>query len=215
MTLLTRPVGCSRYLAVVVTTVLVGLATDGAAGQVTPPDSTVLPSPAPVRPVLPALPPPLAVSPGTALWRAFLLPGWGHLSIGSYARGGFYFGAQAATVYTLLRARTRIGETQDRVRHREAMLRAAADRDGITDPDAIQERLDGDADLGELNNLLDSRHDQQEDLVALSLFLILISGVDAYVSAHLARFPDPIELEATPTSTGGLEVGVRLPLPAR
>lgn len=186
-----------------------------AEAQVTPPDSVRVPRPTTVRPALPDLPAPLAISPGTALWRAFLVPGWGHLSIGSYARGGFYFGAQAATVYTLLRARTRIGEAQNRVRHREAMLRAAADRDGVTDVDAIQERLEGDADLSELNNLLESRHDQQEDLVAMSLFLILISGVDAYVSAHLARFPDPIELDAVPTANGGVEVGLRVPLPSR
>ncbi|MEM7415457.1 MAG: DUF5683 domain-containing protein [Gemmatimonadota bacterium] len=162
---------------------------------------------------LPPLPPPLAISPGGALWRAFLLPGWGHLSIGSYGRGAFYFGAQATTVYTLLRARTRIGETQDRVRLRESILRAAATREGVTDPDEIQTRLDADGELTELSNLLDSRQDQQEDLVAMTLFLILISGVDAYVSAHLARFPEPIQLEAQPSTTGGLDVGMRITLP--
>lgn len=175
--------------------------------QATPTDTTAS--------ALPPLPPPLAISPGGALWRAFLLPGWGHLSIGSYGRGAFYFGAQATTVYTLLRARTRIGETQDRVRLRESILRAAATRDGITDPDEIQARLDADGELTELGNLLDSRQDQQEDLVAMTLFLILISGVDAYVSAHLARFPEPIQLEAQPSSTGGLDLGLRLTLPSR
>lgn len=163
--------------------------------------------------VLPELPPPLAISPGGALWRAFLLPGWGHLSIGSYSRGAFYFGAQASTLYTLFRARTRIGEAEDRVALRETLVREAALREGPLDPVEIQERVDSDAELGELNNLLDTRRDQQEDLVAMSLFLILISGVDAYVSAHLARFPDPIELETAPTLDGGVEVSLSIPLP--
>lgn len=171
---------------------------------------------APVGPVAPTpavVPPPLGISPGRAFLRALLIPGWGHAAIGSYGRGGFYFTAQAATVYTALRARRRIGEAQDRVRFQESNLRAQLAAEGVTDPEMIQTRLDEDDTLGDLNDLLDSRQEQQEDLVALSLFLILISGVDAYVSAHLARFPEPLDVGVTPTADGGVEVGVRIPVP--
>ena len=42
---------------------------------------------------------------------------------------------------------------------------------------------------------------------------MLISGVDAYVSAHLQDFPDPIEINAGPVGQGRFEVGARIRLP--
>jgi len=170
------------------------------------------------RPVIisatqPDLPPPLTISPGGAFWRALALPGWGHAAIGSYSRGAFYFGAQSATVYTLLRVRVRIGEAQDRVRFRERVLQSQYAAEGITDPDEIQQLLDGDEGLSELSGLLDSRKDQQEDMIAFGLFLLLISSADAYVSAHLARFPDPLDLEATPSAAGGVDLSLRISIP--
>jgi hypothetical protein len=155
----------------------------------------------------------LGISPRGAFLRALAVPGWGHAAIGSYTRGGFYFGAQTATVYTLLRTRMRVGEAQDRVRLRESIVRGQAEAAGVTDPFEIQARFEEDPVLQELNGLLESRKDQQEDLVALGIFLLFLSGADAYVSAHLARFPEPLELQGRPTPDGGVEVGVRLSLP--
>ncbi len=161
----------------------------------------------------PQLPPTIGISPGGAFWRAILLPGWGHASIGSYSRGGFYVAAQSATVYTLLRTRIRIGDAQDRVRLYENSLNARLAAEGITDPELIAQQLEDDQSLQELRNLLDARKDQQEDLLALSIFLMLISGADAYVSAHLSRFPEPLELEARPSNVGTLDLGLRVRLP--
>lgn len=186
------------------TMALCTMAPESVHAQVAPPQS---PSPS-----APATAVPLTVSPGGAFMRALLVPGWGHAAIGSYGRGGFYFTAQAATVYTALRARRRIGEAQDRVRFQERNLRANLAAEGVTDLDEIQARLDEDGTLGDLNNLLDSRQEQQEDLVAMSLFLILISGIDAYVSAHLAGFPEPLDLGIVPTGDGGVEVGLSVQL---
>lgn len=170
---------------------------------------------APVPTTRAPLPEPLDISPGGAFWRALLLPGWGHAAIGSHTRGAFYFGAQATTTYTLLRTRIRVGEAQDRVRFREGVLLQRLAAEGVDDPEAIQERFDEDATLGELRRLLDARKEQQEDLVAFGIFLLLLSGADAYVSAHLARFPDPLELEARPgpAGSGTFDVGIRLTLP--
>lgn len=167
------------------------------------------PAPAPAAAQEPAL----DVSPRGAFLRALAVPGWGHAAIGSYTRGGFYFAAQSATVYTLLRTRMRVGEAQDRVRLRESIVRRQAEAAGVTDPLEIQTRFDEDPALQQLNGLLESRKDQQEDLVALGIFLLFLSGADAYVSAHLARFPEPLELEGGPAPDGGVEVGLRLSLP--
>ena len=163
----------------------------------------------------PPLPEPLDISPGGAFLRAIAFPGWGHAAIGSHARGAFSFGAQAATTDTLLRTRIRVGEAQDRVRFRENVLLQRLAEEGVTDPDAIQQRLDEDGTLEELRSLLDARGEQQEDLVAFGIFLLLLSGADAYVSAHLARFPDPLELEARPgpQGSGTFDLGLRIRLP--
>jgi len=182
---------------------------------VLPGDGTaqVAPTPAAERLAPTGALPPIQVSPGGAFLRAILVPGWGHASIGSYSRGGFYFGAQTATVYSLLRTRHRLHEVRERVRFREDALRAQIAGEGVTDTDLIEQRLTDDADLTELQNLLDSRESQQEDLVALGIFILLLSGADAYVSAHLARFPEPLELEARPVDIGRVDVSLRFMLP--
>ncbi len=195
-----------RYVRSGVFFTLVGLATggSGAAGQQIPVE--------PPSVELAALPP-ISISPGGAFLRALIVPGWGHAAIGSYTRGGFYFGAQSAIVYTLLRTRIRIGEARERVQFHEAAIRSQLAANGVTDPDAIQQGLDEDAGLGEVRELLDSREAQREDMVAVGLFFMLIGGVDAYISAHLARFPEPLEVEARPVGDGRVEVTFRLKLP--
>lgn len=159
------------------------------------------------------LPPPLSISPGGAFRRTLILPGWGHAAIGSYTRGGFYFGIQTATVFTLLRTRVRIGESQDRVGFRETVLRAQYTSQGVTNPEEVQGRLDADEGLSALVRLLDSRKGQQEDLIAFGLFMLLISGADAYVSAHLARFPEPLDLGIEPSPLGGVDLGLKISTP--
>lgn len=161
-----------------------------------------------------ALPlPPINISPGGAFLRSIVIPGWGHTAIGSYSRGAFYFGAQTATVYTFFRTRERLTEVRERVRFREQVVRAQLAAEGITGFAEIEQGLDEDASLTDLRNLKDSRDQQREDLIALGVFMLLLSGADAYVSAHLARFPEPLELEARPVGDGRVEVGLRLMLP--
>jgi hypothetical protein len=161
------------------------------------------------------VPPPLGTSPGGAFRRALLVPGWGHAAIGSYTRGAFYAAAQTASLYTLFQARARIGEAQERVAFRQGVLTRGLERQGVTDPDAIAARLAQDGELSRLVALKESRKEQQEDMLALSIFLVLISSADAYVSAHLARFPEPLDLEASPSPNGGVEVGLRVGIPRR
>jgi len=160
-----------------------------------------------------SVPPPLDVSPGGAFLRSVLVPGWGHAAIGSFSRGGFYFAMETGTWYTLIRTRGRLSEALERVAFRESVARANLADEGITDPAEIESRLEQDAGLQAAEDLVRSRERQQEDLVAFGIFLLLLSGADAYVSAHLARFPVPIDVEAGPTGDGRVEVALRLKLP--
>jgi len=152
----------------------------------------------------------IPVKPSTAFLRAVLLPGWGHASIGSHTRAGFYFTLEAITAYGLLRTRTRLNEINVRAEFRENVLREDLAAEGVTDLAEIESALDGDAALEDMRDLADSRRQQREDWAALGIFLLLLSGADAYVSAHLQDFPAPIEMQATPAGDGRVEVGFRI-----
>jgi hypothetical protein len=82
--------------------------------------------------------------------------------------------------------------------------------EGVTDPGAIEAALAQDPLVEDLRTLEEVRGDQREDWIALGLFLMLLSGVDSYVSAHLANFPTPVEIGAS--ETGRIEVGFSLPI---
>jgi len=144
------------------------------------------------------------------------LPGWGHAAIGSYNRGAFYFVIESATAWSLIRTRQRLIDARRRVGFRETVLRQDLAAEGITDPAEIQSRLGADQKLSDLDALVTARKSQQEDWIALGVFMVFLSGADAYVSAHLSHFPQPLSLSATPAATPGrmdLTVRVRLPRP--
>ena len=154
-----------------------------------------------------------SVTPGGAFLRAVLVPGWGHVSIGANARAGVYFAIESAVAYGIIRTRRRISEVASRMNFRETLLHEELVTQGITDPNQIESALESDDTLTDLKSLGESRSDQQEDLVAFGLFLLFLSGADAFVSAHLKDFPDPIAIEGGPTNDGRLEIGLKLRLP--
>lgn len=206
---LTALVRSARMPARVMLAVLV-TATSVAAQDV-PPRPTNAPTPDLVlgRPVLD---PP---SPGGAFLRSLAVPGWGHAAIGSYGRGAFYVVAETGTWYALIRTRMRLNEARERASSRERNVRAGLEREGLTDPIEIETRLDADPALQDIRGLVEAREGQQEDWVALGIFLMLLSGADAYVSAHLANFPDPIDVGVVPGAAGGVELAVRVPIGGR
>ena len=166
------------------------------------------PSGAPEQPAVPG-----GVSPRGALIRAMLVPGWGHAAIGSHTRGGFYFALEALTAYTFVRTRIRLNEARERADLREGILLARLEAEGVVDPAEVRTRLEADDPLQSLRALIDSREGQQEDLIAWSIFLVFLAGADAYVSAHLSDFPEPIEIDAAATPDGRAEVMLRIPFP--
>ena len=152
-------------------------------------------------------------TPGGAFLRAVLLPGWGHASIGAYTRGGFYFGAETATAFMVVRNARRKAAAADVRDLVEAEARLELEREGITDPDTVAARLDADEAVDDARELVEARQQQMEDWLALGIFLVFLSGADAFVSAHLADFPAPVELDAAvvPTARGTVvEVGARV-----
>jgi hypothetical protein len=152
-------------------------------------------------------------SPRGAFLRSALVPGWGHASIGSFNRGAFYVAAQGATAFTLVKAWTRLQEAEKRIAFRERILRSDLTAAGITDPEEIQTRLVNDETLADLRNLEQARRQQREDWLALGIFLMLLSGADAYVSAHLSGFPAPLEIDGGTAEGSRMELFLRIPLP--
>jgi hypothetical protein len=152
-------------------------------------------------------------SPRGAFLRAVALPGWGHASIGAYNRGAFYVAVEGMTGWALVKARGRYAEAGRRIAFREHVVRAQLAVQGVTDPADVQKGLDDDEPLQDLIALQDSRRQQREDWTALGIFLLLLSGADAYVSAHLEHFPQPISIDAQPVGNGRMEVSVSFTLP--
>lgn len=184
--------------------------------QLLPADST---SPGAVPSVVRRLP-----SPGGAFLRSVLLPGWGQAAYGAYFRGGVYFAADAGSWFMLLKTMSKLGEAKELQKWqmgavRDSLMAAiAADpllaeqyrsRPGglelaVTDAVAEHPRVVGSG------HLVDSRKKQREDWIALTLFWMLASGVDAFVNAHLSDFPARINAEAQPD--GRVDLGVRIPV---
>lgn len=180
-------------------------------GQVEP-----LPTPSP-QVQLPDTTPGAAggVSPGQAFLRAVLIPGWGHASIGSYTRGGFYFVAETTTAWMLFKTRRRLAAARARADFRDGLVRDRLEAQGVTETEEIDAALEEDEVLVDLNNLVTAREQQQEDWVALGVFLLFLSGADAFVSAHLSDFPTPLEVNATPVAEGRVELSLGLKLGGR
>ena len=144
-----------------------------------------------------------------------MIPGWGHASLESYTRGGFYFFTQASTAWMLVRINKRINSAESRRDLRIAEVEALAAADGVTDPEEILQRVDDDPDVEAARNLIESRDQQFEDWLAVAIFGILLSGADAYVSAHLSNFPQPISVETSLLGAGGVEIGVSIAVGGR
>ena len=150
-------------------------------------------------------------TPGGAFLRAVLVPGWGHASIRSYTRGGFYVLAESATGWMLARTLARLGAAKDLRDLREGELRFGLAAGGVTDPQEVDPLLTADPGVDDARDLVDARRQQFEDWLALGIFLVFLSGADAFVSAHLQDFPEPVRVELRGVP-GGAELGLALPV---
>ena len=92
----------------------------------------------------------------------------------------------------------------------EEQVTAQLKRQGITGPDEVESVLGRNEQVASLRGLVDAREEQREDWVAVGIFALLMSGVDAFVSAHLQDFPDPLTVEGDPGGT--VEMTIRVPV---
>ena len=81
---------------------------------------------------------------------------------------------------------------------------------GITEQADIDAELDRHDEITSLRELVDARTEQREDWAAVAIFFLLMSGVDAFVSAHLQDFPEPLTIEGDPGGT--VSVAIRVPV---
>lgn len=157
-------------------------------------------------------PRPSGPSPGGAFLRSVLVPGWGQAASGSYLRAGFYALAEAGTGWMTYKTIAKLEGAKDQRRIVRRLKTQEIRRSGVTDPDSIFALLDADEEVERAEGLVSSRNEQLEDWVALGVFLVLLGGADAFVSAHLADFPEPLAVETGPgPEEGQLEIRAVVP----
>ena len=106
----------------------------------------------------------------------------------------------------------RLRVARDRRALREAVVTARLHAQGIEDPDEVEAALAEDEELTDLRGLEEVRSEQREDWLALGIFFLFLGGADAFVSAHLADFPAPVEVDVQGTPTWRLEVSLSIPV---
>ena len=150
---------------------------------------------------------------GGAFLRSLLVPGWGQAAVGSPNRGGFYFGVESISLWMILKTSRTLRSAEEIAALRRAEAEARLIAAGETDPAEIANLLDEDEMVQEAAELVEIRSQQQEDWVAFALFFLLLGGADAFVAAHLADFPDPLEAEIRPLPNMGVELEFSVPFP--
>lgn len=198
---MTRTVGTALFLA--------AIATPGGAQDVPPPNATV---PVDTAVVAEAT---SGVTPRGAFLRSLVMPGWGQAAAGSYSRAIFYAVAEAASATMIIKSHQFLGSARDRVALRVTDAQRRAGLAGIVEPDSVLAFVDEDESVVGARALEESRTQQREDWIAFGLFMLLLGGADAFVSAHLSDFPDPLVVNPVPGQSGppAIEVGIRLPAP--
>lgn len=184
-------------------------------------DTVVVEPDVPVEPVqiVDSGPP---MSPRAAFIGAMILPGWSQAAFGSYVRGGVYFAGWAGNLLALTRTIARLDNAENQFDLRKQMIRdsllleTAGDTallGPINDPDLFEAEIRADSVGNDLRKLVRARKEQREDWIAWSIFWVLASGIDGFVTAHLAEFPASIEVE--PGRDRGVTLRFEVPLGQR
>lgn len=129
-----------------------------------------------------------SISARGALIRSMILPGWGQSYVGAPGRGAVYFALEAGSLWMTYKT-VRAVSSAKRV---ERWMR---------DTGQLEEN--------ERFGLVESREEQREDWIALSVFWMLAAGADAYVAAQLADFEEHIGVR--PSASGGVQLEARVP----
>jgi len=153
------------------------------------------------------------VSPGGAFFRSLLLPGWGQAAVGAYGRGGFYFATESAVAWMLFKTGRLRRSARSIVALREGEVGAFHMDLGVTDPDSLLALVDADPSVSDARELEEVRSQQFEDWLAFGVFMLFLSGADAFVAAHLADFPEALSPGFQALPDGGFEASLRITVP--
>lgn len=157
-------------------------------------------------------------TPGAAFIRSLVLPGWGQAEYDAYFRGSVYFAGWVGNWFMNFRNFARLNDVRERLDLRRDQIEASLVASS-TNPDSMRAQIDSFPDImdtavredpvaGDLLLLEDARVQQREDWIAWSIFWLLASGVDAYVTAHLSDFPAEVDIRPTRGGSMTLQVGV-------
>ena len=158
-------------------------------------------------------------SPRAAFARAMVVPGWGHVYTGEYARGAVYFTLQSTSWFMLVKTLRKLDEVEDRDERltslatdslAAAMAADSALAEELQDPQAYETALLGYPGLQNARSLARARRQQRQDWITYTLFFTFAAAVDAYVTAHLKDFP--AEVIAEPAAGGRMNFGVQIPM---
>ncbi len=131
--------------------------------------------------------------------------------MGSPNRGGFYFGVESISLWMILKTSKTLGSARDIEAFRRAEAEARVVAAGETDPLEIEGLVDEDEVVQNAAELVELRSQQKEDWLAFGLFFLFFGGADAFVAAHLADFPQPLEAAIRPLPDMGVEVAFSVP----
>jgi hypothetical protein len=129
-----------------------------------------------------------AISPRGAFLRSMIVPGWGQAYVGAPGRGAVYFALETGSLWMLHRSRHQLRDARERQR----WLRET-----------------GQLQPNQADPLVESREDQLEDWVTLSVFFLFFAGADAFVAAYLADFDEHVGVRPMPG--GGVQLELRVP----
>lgn len=163
-----------------------------AMGAFCPADGAAQEAAPPAAAAAPAATDSTTLSAKSALFRSLVLPGWGQAYVGAHGRGALYFALETASLWMLYKSNRALGDA----RELESYLR----ENGALGPN---QRL----------SIAESRAQQVEDWITLSIFWALFAGADAYVSAQLSDFVGHVG--ARPGAAGSVQFQATLPLGAR
>ncbi len=196
-----------RSLGAVAALVLGQFATQPSEAQQIPPSQA-----APVQ-AADSIPARSGPSPGGAFLRSMVLPGWGQAASGAHSRAVFYVLVESSSAYMVIKTQGTLTAARERLAFREEAAERRARAQGIMDPDSIRAFVDADEGVEDARALEESRTQQREDWLAFGLFMLLLGGADAFVSAHLSDFPEALTVEARSLPGGGPAVAVELRIP--
>ena len=149
--------------------------------------------------------------PSSALLRSLVVPGLGQFSVGAYGRGAFFAALQGTSYYMLFKTHDKLTRAEDRLEARTNVLRDSLI--AANDTVGLEAKLDTAQVLQSGRALVDSRERHMQDWITYTIFFTLVSGVDAFVAAHLADFP--VRIEPEPQVNGSVHFKFSVPLPSR